>query len=166
MYQRAQFFDFKRRLAPVKHCMTVRTDGNKIIDRINAIFVSDRSNRYSVVHVNKSGAEFPVFFSEVEIAHLACGSMVCNAGVTCFDRTLVTIHKNLLRRAFHLADVLRKFIRVKRSGYVCCRWRQYDQIRRGAHRLQWFVSEALTDLARATPFVFMEAQNQINGHGR
>ena len=54
---RTHFLDKERRVLPVQHCVTIRTNRNEVGLRIQDIFLSDRRERHEVMNLNEASAD-------------------------------------------------------------------------------------------------------------
>ncbi len=80
----------------MKHGVTVRTDWNEVLNRINAVVDSDARDWDTVMNMYESFAYGSIALTEIYATYLTNALVVPDAGVAGFRGTLVVIDEYLL----------------------------------------------------------------------
>ena len=110
-------------LAPsVNHCMTVRTYGTQVLDRVNDVALADLGYGNQMVYVYILCAESPVALLEHEISDRAGWPVVANASPSGGAIAFVRVHSHLTDRAFGVVPIS-NLVRARKE--VSIGWRHW-----------------------------------------
>jgi hypothetical protein len=82
----------------VKHRMTVGTDGAKILDRINFVFLADRGKISKMMDMNEALSDLAVELKEIKTARHADNAILSNARLSCRWISFVSIDGHTVSR--------------------------------------------------------------------